>query len=214
MNKVIDICEWPEVERLTRSGKMAGKVIEEIRKHLWNGYAFKTGIYLAFGGGSIVFDSPLKGILRMNTFCRDEDSPTGFAGEEHTKTVLKWEDLEDAVWSLLSEAFDDLCDVEEFLTEDELQDEILKGTLRQTLIELGTKYPKDTVFLEVLIGNRVSACWLGEGVIFVSDNFDMETIAAECKDSDSPEEIAEAIYEVILDTYKPDTKTTTPRFLS
>lgn len=42
----------------------------------------------------------------------------------------------------------------------------------------------------------------------------METIAAECKDSDSPEEIADAIYEVILDTYKPDTKNTRSKLLS
>lgn len=202
-SKVIEVCNWETVEDLTRKGKMADKVIEQIVKHMWiRGKGLRQGIFLAFGGGSIVFDSPLPGMLRMNTYCEEEGSETGYGGGEHAKPVMKEGDLEDAVWGLLAEAFDDLCDSDQFCTEDELQKAYREGRLKEFLKPSFGMYPKDSVFLEVWFGNLVSAAWLGEGVIFIGCDLYEDSLCAEGHSKDSDNELAEAVANVVKDIYE------------
>ncbi len=77
---------------------MADKVIDEIMKHMWSpASGLKQGVFLAFGEGSIVFDSPLPKVLRLNTYCQDDDTETGVGGGEHVQQVEKMRDLEGGV---------------------------------------------------------------------------------------------------------------------
>ena len=201
-NKVIDVCNWATVEDLTRKGTMADKVIEQIEKHMWiQGKGLKPGIFLAFGGGSIVFDSPLPCVLRMNTYCEEEGSGTGFGGEEHTRPVMKYEDLEDAVWTLLAHAFKDLCDSDQFCTEEELQQAYLEERVEEFVKPAFAKYPKDSVFLQLWFGDYVSASWLGENVIFIETHLFEDGMNEECSSNDSEDELAEAVASVVLDQY-------------
>lgn len=201
--KVIEVCDWNTVENLTRKGKMADKVIEQIGKHMWDqGRGLRQGVFLAFGGGSIVFDSPLPGVLRMNTYCEEEGSETGYGGGEHAKPVRKPEDLEDAVWMLLADAFDDLCDSDQFCTEEAVQKAYREGRLENLVRPAFSQYPKDSVFLEIWFGNAVSACWLGEGVIFISSEMYEDTLVEEGHTTDSDDELAVAVASVIRDIYE------------
>ena len=201
--RIIEVCDWKTVEDLTRKGTMADKVIEQIGKHMWTlGKGLKQGVFLAFGGGSIVFDSPLPGMLRMNTYCEEEGSETGYGGGEHAKQVMKPEDLEDAVWLLLADAFDDLCDSDQFCTEAELQKAYREGRLEELVKPAFLRYPKDSVFLEVWFGNSVSASWLGEGVIFIGTEMHDDTLSAEGHSSDPEEELAKAVAGVVSDIYE------------
>lgn len=200
--KIYDICGWEAVEDLTRRGRMADRVIEEIMKRMWDPRSgLKQNVFLAFGGASIVFDSPLPGVLRMNTYCRDEDADTGFSGESHALPVASADQLEDVVWQLLASAFDDLCDIDEFCSEQDVVNAMQKGRLEELVLPVFSLYPTDSVFLEVWFGEEVSARWLGENVLFIaSDNYH-DALCCECRTDDEPAELAHAVAEVIEDVY-------------
>lgn len=200
--KLIQVCEWDEVEKLTRRGTMADLVIDTIRKRMWGPKGLTQDVFLSFGGGSIVFDSPLPMILRMNTYCEDPDEENGIGGAEHTRPVTKASELEDAVWLLLSDAFDDLCDEIEGMPEEDVKDAMHLGNLRQCIYIVLEKIPKDTVFLKVWFGQDVSLNWLGENVIYVESDFDPDIVSAECSTEDSLEDITASVEEVITATEK------------
>lgn len=197
--RIVEVCDWETVEQLTRKGKMADRVIEEIRKRMWNPKTgLLQGVFLAFGGGSIVFDSPLPNVLRMNTYCEEEGGESRFGGGEHAKMVRVLDDLEDAVWLLLADAFEDLCDSDQYCTDEEIRQHTADGTLREFIAGAFARYPSDTVFMTLWFGETVCAKWLGEGVIYIEpDGTDEDALFSECKVTDAPEKIADAIIEVL-----------------
>lgn len=198
---LIQVCEWPEVEERTRKGTMADLVIESIKKHIWiSGKGIQQGKALSFGGGSIVFDSPLPGSLRMNTFSYDSETQQeqgDYDGDEYVVPLFKDTMLEDAVWSLLARAFDDLCDEDQFCTEEELKKWKAEGALEEKLIDAYKDIPKDTVFFKLWFGEHVNACWLGEGVIdIIADSMD-DFGGEECSVDDETGGLAKATARVI-----------------
>lgn len=203
-HQIIDVCDWETVEKLTRKGEMADLVIDQIHKHMWSTQSgLKPKVFLAFGGGSIIFDSPLPGILRLNTYCQDEDAKTGIGGGEHIRPVQAERELEDAVWMLLSDAFDDLCDIDEYCTDSEFMQHVIAGDIIPFIAEAFRDCPANTVFLQMWFGESVSACWLGEGVIYItSEDDDEDGLFCEKKTTDSPEDIAKAIFTCYRDYHK------------
>lgn len=203
--KIIQICDWETVEQKTRTGTMADLVIDSILKRMWTEKkGLLQGVFLAFGGGSMVFDSPMPGVLRLNTYCRDEDSESGFGGEEHVRPVFQKEQLEDSVWTLLAQAFDDLCNEDQFCSEDELKAALSSGTHDSFLIPAFAKYPKDSVFLRVWFGERVSANWLGENIILIQSETEYDGPIAECLTTDPVEKRAAAAAQIIREEYATD----------
>jgi len=202
LNKqLIPVCEWPEVEEMTHKGTMADFVIKNIKKHLWiPGKGIQQGKALCFGGGSIVFDSPLPGALRMNTFSYVEGEPQemgNYDGDEYVVPLFKESMLEDAVWTLLASAFEDLCNEDQFCTEEQLQEWKSEGSLVENLIEAYKDIPKNKVFFKLWFGEHVSASWLGEGVIdILSDEIDAYG-GEEASVDDSPRGLAIATAQVI-----------------
>lgn len=198
--KVLDICSWEAVEDLTRKGTMADKVIDEIVRHMWSpSSGLRQGVFLAFGGGSIVFDSPLPKVLRMNTYCQDDDAETGIDGGEHAEKVENLRGLEDAVWSLLARAFDDLCDIDQYCTDSEFMQHVIAGDVIPFVAKAFVRYPKNSVFLELWFGESIAAKWLGEGLIYISS---LDGDVYECNVMDAPELIASAIFNCYRDYYR------------
>lgn len=200
--KLIQVCEWDEVEKLTRQGRMADRVIETIRKKMWGPKGLAQDVFLSFGGGSIVFDSPLPMILRMNTYCEDPEEESGVGGGEHTRPVTKASELEDAVWLLLADAFEDLCDEAEGMTEEDVTRAYAVGILKECIMEALKEIPDDSVFLKVWFGNDISLSWLGEGVLYYESWLRPQDICGECRTSDSHDEIAAQLAEAIEEAYK------------
>lgn len=179
---------------------MADKVIDEIMKHMWSpASGLKQGVFLAFGEGSIVFDSPLPKVLRLNTYCQDDDTETGVGGGEHVQQVEKMRDLEDAVWSLLARAFDDLCDIDQYCSDSEFMQHVIAGDVIPFIAKAFVMYPKNSVFLELWFGESIAVKWLGEGVLYISS---LDHDVYECNVKDAPEAIASAVFQCYRDYHK------------